>query len=489
MGLTKFVLKRPVATIMALLCLLVFGISSIFGATLEQMPDTDQPMLIIVASYSGAGPEDIDELLTQPIEDQVGTIEGVKSMSSTSSEGRAMIMLEYDYGTDMDDAYNDLSQSMDALSRQLPDDAETSIMEMNNNAGSTMMLSIANAKQADLYDYVDQTVVPLLEQISSVAEVEAMGGSSQYYKIELQSDEMAQYQITMSDVASAMGSANLSYPSGDAVSGNLELSVSTSLEHDTIEALMEVPITTAGGQIVYLEDIAKVYEAEENRGGISRYNGQDTISVSITKQQSSSAMEVSSQVQEVIESLQADDENLEIMIVRDSADSITSSLKDVAVTLVLAVLISMAIIFVFFGDYKASLIVGSSIPISILMSLILLTGAGYSLNIITMSGLVLGVGMMVDNSIVVLESCFRAIEQESDKGLLGYARAALSGTNIVVQSIIGSTVTTCVVFIPPGVSPGHVRTDVRFHGLCDRVLHVFFPAVRGDGGATHLHGL
>ncbi|MCD7906785.1 MAG: efflux RND transporter permease subunit [Clostridium sp.] len=448
MGLTKFVLKRPVATIMALLCLLVFGISSIFGATLEQMPDTDQPMLIIVASYSGAGPEDIDELLTQPIEDQVGTIEGVKSMSSTSSEGRAMIMLEYDYGTDMDDAYNDLSQSMDALSRQLPDDAETSIMEMNNNAGSTMMLSIANAKQADLYDYVDQTVVPLLEQISSVAEVEAMGGSSQYYKIELQSDEMAQYQITMSDVASAMGSANLSYPSGDAVSGNLELSVSTSLEHDTIEALMEVPITTAGGQIVYLEDIAKVYEAEENRGGISRYNGQDTISVSITKQQSSSAMEVSSEVQEVIESLQADDENLEIMIVQDSADSITSSLKDVAVTLVLAVLISMAIIFVFFGDYKASLIVGSSIPISILMSLILLTGAGYSLNIITMSGLVLGVGMMVDNSIVVLESCFRAIEQESDKGLLGYARAALSGTNIVVQSIIGSTVTTSVVFIP-----------------------------------------
>ena len=173
---------------MALLCLLVFGISSVFNATMEQMPDTDQPMLIIMASYSGAGPEDIDELVTQPIEDQVGTIEGVKSMSSTSSENRAMIMLEYDYGTDMDDAYNDLSQSLDALSRQLPDDAETSVMEMNNNAGTTMMLSISNPSQEDLYDYVDQTVVPLLEQISSVAEVEAMGGKSEYYKIELQSD-------------------------------------------------------------------------------------------------------------------------------------------------------------------------------------------------------------------------------------------------------------------------------------------------------------
>ena len=217
--------------------------------------------------------------MTQPIEDQVGTIEGVKSMSSTSSENRAMIMLEYDYGTDMDDAYNDLSQSLDALSRQLPDDAETSVMEMNNNAGTTMMLSISNPSQEDLYDYVDQTVVPLLEQISSVAEVEAMGGKSEYYKIELQSDEMAQYQVTMSDVSTAMSTANLSYPSGDAVSGKLELSVSTSLEHETIEALKEVPITTSSGKIVYLEDIARVYEAEESRGGISRYNGQDTISI------------------------------------------------------------------------------------------------------------------------------------------------------------------------------------------------------------------
>ena len=448
MGLTRFVLKRPVATVMALLCLLVFGISSVFNATLEQMPDTDQPMLIIIASYSGAGPEDIDELVTQPIEDQVGTIEGVKSMSSTSSENRAMIMLEYDYGTDMDDAYNDLSQSLDALSRQLPDDAETSVMEMNNNAGTTMMLSISNPSQEDLYDYVDQTVVPLLEQISSVAEVEAMGGKSEYYKIELQSDEMAQYQVTMSDVSTAMSTANLSYPSGDAVSGKLELSVSTSLEHETIEALKEVPITTSSGKIVYLEDIARVYEAEESRGGISRYNGEDTISISITKQQSSTAMDLSKQVQKIIKSLQNDDDDLTITVARDEADSIQDSLKDVAETMVMAVVISMIIIFLFFGDFKASLIVGSSIPTSILMSLIVMTRAGFTLNIITMSGLVLGVGMMVDNSIVVLESCFRAMDKQQDKGALGYAKAALEGTNIVVASIFGSTVTTCVVFIP-----------------------------------------
>lgn len=448
MGITKFVLKRPVTTVMALLCLLVFGISSVFSATLEQMPDTDQPMLIVSASYSGAGPEDICELVTEPIEDAVSTLEGIKSMSSSSSENRAMIMLEYDYGTDMDEAYDELKKKLDNLSRQLPDDAETSVMEMNNNSSTTMMLSISHKTETELYDYVDQTVVPEFEKIASIAEVDAMGGSSEYVKIELQSEKMAQYKVTMNQAASAISTSNLSYPSGSTISGNLELSVTTSLENETVDDLKNVPITTSSGKIIYLEDIAKIYYAEEERGGISRYNGQETISISIRKQQSSTAMEVSSAVQSAIKSLEAADEDLSIRIVNDTADSILSSLKDVAETMVLAVIISMVIIFIFFGDYKASLIVGSSIPTSILLSLILMTSMGFSLNVITMSALVLGVGMMVDNSIVVLESCFRATQASEDKGMLGYAKCALEGTGIVIQSIIGSTITTCVVFIP-----------------------------------------
>ena len=149
MGITKFVLKRPVATVMALLCLLVFGISSVFSATLERMPETDQPMLIIMAPYSGAGPEDVCELVTEPIEDEVSTLEGVKSMSSSSSEGRAMVMLEYDYGTDMDEAYENLKKKMDSLERKLPDDVETSVMEMNNNSSATMIPHRGSRQRAE----------------------------------------------------------------------------------------------------------------------------------------------------------------------------------------------------------------------------------------------------------------------------------------------------------------------------------------------------
>ena len=447
MGVTRFVLKRPVTVLMALLCLIVFGISSVFNATLEQMPDMDQPMMIIMANYSGASPEDMDELVTQLIEDQVSTLEGVKSMSSTTSEGRSMIMLEYDYDTDMDEAYSDLTKSLNSI-RDLPDDVEPTVMEMNNNAQASMMLTIANPSQENLYDYVDQKIVPELEKLSTMAEVSTMGGSSEYIKIELMSDMMDQYNVSISDIKSAMSAANLSYPSGSAESGNLDLSVSTLTQHDTLDELLEMPITVSGNKIIYLEDIAVVSYAEEQKGGVSRYNGEETISISLTKQQSSTAMDLSKQVQKIIKSLQNDDDDLTITVARDEADSIQDSLKDVAETMVMAVVISMIIIFLFFGDFKASLIVGSSIPTSILMSLIVMTRAGFTLNIITMSGLVLGVGMMVDNSIVVLESCFRAMDKQQDKGALGYAKAALEGTNIVVASIFGSTVTTCVVFIP-----------------------------------------
>ena len=448
MGITKYVLKHPVTAVMALLCLLVFGISSVFNATLEQMPDMETPMMIIMANYSGAGPEDICELVTEPIEDAVGTLEGVKSITSSSSDGSARVMLEYDYGTDMDDAYDDLKKKLDNLERSLPDDVTPSVMEMNMNSGTSMMLSIGHKTEENLYDYVDQKIVPELERISSVTNVETMGGSSKYVKIELQSEKMAQYNLTMSQVASAISDANLASPSGEAVAGNLELSVTTSLETEKVEELQDIPIATPTGEIISLSDVADIYEAEEERGGISRYNGQETISISIQKQQDSTDMEVSSAVKTAIKSLEADDSDLEITVARDTSDTILESLMDVAETMVLAVVISMVIIFLFFGDYKASLIVGSSIPTSILLALIAMTSAGFSLNVITMSALVLGVGMMVDNSIVVLESCFRAMDDQEDKGIVGYFTAALHGTGIVVNSIIGSTVTTCVVFIP-----------------------------------------
>lgn len=486
MGFTRLVLKRPVTVLMALLCLLVFGISSVFNADLEQMPDTDQPMMIIMANYSGAGPEDMDELVTKVIEDKVSTMEGVKSISSTTSDGRSRVMLEFDYDTDMDDAYNDLRKSLDSL-RGLPDDVEPTIMQMNSNARAGLMMSVSHPEKENLYDYVDQNIIPELEKLSSVAQVDSMGGSSEYIRVELQADRMEQYQVTMSDIVSAMNAADLSYPSGDAVAGNQELSVTTMAESDNLDDLLRVPVTTKQGKLIYLKDIAEVYYAEEQQGGVSRYNGEETLSISITKQQSSTAMELSEDVKEVIEALKADDDKLDIRIVRDEADSIISSLKDVTFTMILAVVISMAIIFIFFGDYKASLIVGSSIPTSILLSLILMTRAGFTLNVITMSGLVLGVGMMVDNSIVVLESCFRAMNDQEDRGGAGLCESGAvrhEYCSAVYHRIYDYDV--CRIY-SAGILKRYDRSDVWFHGIHDRILHERIAFVSDVGGAAGLH--
>ncbi|MCC2163900.1 efflux RND transporter permease subunit [Brotaphodocola catenula] len=449
MGITKFVLKRPVTAILAILCLIVFGYQSITGMDLELSPDMDMSMMIVVTQYSGASPEDVSELITKPIEDSVSTLSGLKSITSNSSEGSSMIMLEYDYGTDMDEAYDDLKKKVDMVAnRDLPSDVDTpTIMEMNSNSGSDIMMVIENTKKDNLYDYVNDDIVPEFEKLSNAADVSLMGGSSEYIKIELIEEKMKQYGVTMSSISQDIANANVSSPAGTIDVGSQELSLTTKMKYDTEELLGEIPLSTSGKNIVTLQDVANIYTTSDAGDSIARYNGNDTISIAITKQQSSTAMALSSQVKSTIESLQRQDSDLKITIVNDSADSIRESLLSVAETLVMAIVISMIIIWLFFGDLKASLIVGSSIPVSVLSSLIVMGRMGMTLNIVTLSALTLGVGMMVDNSIVVLESCFR-VSAKREGGLVEYMKDALEGTNIVGASVAASTATTCVVFIP-----------------------------------------
>ncbi len=454
MGITKLVLKRPVTTVLAVLCLIVFGYQSITGAKLELSPDMDMSMMIVYTSYSGASPEDINDLITKPIEDSVNTLSGLDSVSSTSSEGSSMIMLSYDYGTDMDEAYDDLKKKVDQIEQDLPDDATTPvIIEMNSNSGSDMTLVIDNPSKESLYNYVNNDIVPEFEKIANVAEVSISGGSEEYVRVELNEEKMNQYGVTMSSISSDIKAASLAYPAGTALVGSQELSVSTRMKYDELEVLQDIPLTTSDNDVVYLIDVASIYKTTEDNASIARYNGSNTISIEITKQQSATAMELSEEVQNVIASLQRTDSDLSITIIDDSSDSIKSSLMSVVETLLMAIGISMIILFLFFGDIKASLIVGSSIPVSILAALILMNLMDLSLNVITLCALTLGVGMMVDNSIVVLESCFR-VTSGRPSGFVEYMKDAIEGTGLVYQSIIGGTVTTCVVFLPLAVLTG-----------------------------------
>ena len=452
MGLTKTVLKRPVTTVLVVLCLIVFGLQSVLGAKLELMPTMDMPMLIISTIYPGASPEDVNDLVTTEIEDTVGSLSGIKNIQSTSMENASIVVVQYEYGKDMDDAYNDLRKKMDSVESKLPDDCQSpNVVELNMDDMATVYLSLNHKTEPNLYNYVNNTVVPEFEKISTVTDVSVGGGQEEYIQVELIPEKLNQYHLKMDSVASAIGSANFTFPAGDTIVGGQKLSVSAGTEYDTLDLLKKIPISLGNGNVIYLEDVSNVNTALEDVSGIARYNGMDTISIGIKKQQSATAVEVSDAVKKTIARLVAADPDLEITVVSDTSDSIKDSLKSVMQTMVMAVIISMVIIYLFFGEIKASLIVGTSIPLSILAALILMQGMGFTLNVITLSSLVLGVGMMVDNSIVVLESCFRSTK---GKGIVGYREAALEGSRIVIQSIIGSTLTTCVVFLPLALLTG-----------------------------------
>ena len=451
MGLTKAVLKRPVTAVLVVLCLIVFGISSLTSSKLELTPEMEMPMMVISAVYPGASPDDVNELVTQPIEDAIGTLSGIKSVTSSSSENMSIVLLEYEYGTDMDKAYSDLKKKTDNITN-LPDDVDTPvIMEFNINEQATMTLAINAKTKENLYNYVDEFVTPEFEKIPSVASVDVSGGRQEYIKVELIPEKLSQYHLTMDSISNAIKAANFTYPAGSATMGSQDLAVSTAVEYDTLEALKQIPISAGNGNTIYLEDVANVYSNLEKASSIGRYNGQDTMYMGLKKQQKSSAGEVSKAAHATMDRLMQSNPNLEIIVVDDNSDMINSSLESVFQTMIMAVIISMVIIFLFFGDLKASLIVGTSIPLSILTALIMMQLMGFSLNVITLSSLVLGVGMMVDNSIVVLESCFRSTR---GKGFDQFHKAALDGSATVLQSIIGSTATTCVVFLPLALLQG-----------------------------------
>ena len=466
MGLTKLVLKRPVSTVLAILCLIVFGLSSVMKSPLELMPDMNMSMMIVMTVYPGASPDDVNELVTKPIEDRASTLSGLDTISSQSKENMSIVMLKYDYGTDMNDAYDDLKKQMDLAKTELPDDAEDPIMlELNTSLKPNVIMAVSHGEDDDLYNYVNNNIVPEFEKLSSVAEVSLAGGVQKYIKVELLPEKLKQYGVTMNSIAGDITGADLTYPAGNTEVGDQKLAVSTEQPFETMESLNDIPLTVNGSQTVYLSDVANIYMGADDIESIARYkaeNGvpEDIVALTVSKQQDAATLTVSKDVSKVVDQLTKLDPTLQITVVNDDKDSIMSSLSSVIETMIMAVIISMVIIWLFFGDLKASLIVGSSIPVSILASLILMQLMGFSLNVITLSALVLGVGMMVDNSTVVLESCFRATD---DTGFREFSKAALNGTGVVYQSVIGSTLTTCVVFLPLAMLGG--MTGMMFRPL------------------------
>ena len=450
MSLTKFSLKRPVTTLLVVLALAVFGISSLLGLRLELMPDMDMPVMMVMTIYPGADPESVEELVSSEIEGKVGALSGVDSVTTYSQENSSMVLLQYDYSVDTNDAYLDLRAALDSVERSLPDDCQSPIvMKMDINSMPSMMYSLSTTDGSDVLSLANDEIVPELKAVSSVASVEVSGGRENYIQVKLDEEAMNQYGLTMSSIAQFIATTDFTVPIGSLEQGTQSISAISTADVTTVEDLRQIPLFTATGSLIHLSDVADVEWSQKEPDSFSRYNGEETLTVSVTKNQSASTLGVVRDVRKTMERLQKEHPGLVATASYDASDMILLAVKSVGSTLLMGVILSMLVLFVFFGDWKASLIVGSAMPISLLVTVIVMAVAGFSLNIITLGALVIAIGMMVDSSSVVLESCFRAKDKKP-----GFREAAEIGTKGVAGSIVASTITTVVVYLPLCIQTG-----------------------------------
>ena len=450
MSLTKFSLKRPVTTLLVVLALAVFGISSLLGLRLELMPDMDMPVMMVMTIYPGADPESVEELVSSEIEGKVGALSGVDSVTTYSQENSSMVLLQYDYSVDTNDAYLDLRAALDSVERSLPDDCQSPIvMKMDINSMPSMMYSLSTTDGSDVLSLANDEIVPELKAVSSVASVEVSGGRENYIQVKLDEEAMNQYGLTMSSIAQYIATTDFTVPIGSLEQGTQSISAISTADINTVEDLRQIPLFTATGSLIHLSDVADVQWSQKEPDSISRYNGEETLTVSVTKNQSASTLGVVRDVRKTMERLQKEHPGLVATASYDASDMILLAVKSVGSTLLMGVILSMLVLFIFFGDGKASLIVGSAMPISLLVTVIVMAVAGFSLNIITLGALVIAIGMMVDSSSVVLESCFRAKDKKP-----GFREAAEIGTRGVAGSIVASTITTVVVYLPLCIQTG-----------------------------------
>ncbi len=448
MNLTRLSLKRPVSTLLVVLALLVFGFSSLMGLRLELMPDMDMPILMVYTIYPGADPESVESLVSSEIEGDVSSLSGVDTVYSYSMENYSMVLLQYDYSVDTNDAYLDLRAALD--SADLPDDAyDPTVIEMDINSMASITYTVNLTDGSDVLAYANDEIVPELESISTVASVDVTGGRENYIRVLLDQEALSQYGLSMSTVASYVAANDFTVPLGSLEQGSQSISAISTADVDTVQALKAIPLYTSSGALIQLSDVAEVSWEEEAADSISRFNGEDTVTVSVTKNQTASTLGMIGDVEDVMDEMMEENENLVVETSYDASELIIQSLSSVASTLVIGIVLSMLILFLFFGDFRASVIVGFSMPISLLVTVIMMAVMGFSLNIMTMGGLVVAIGMMVDNSIVMIESCFRASDRMPD-----LKEAAIQGAKGVTSSIVAGTLTTVVIYIPICIQDG-----------------------------------
>ncbi|RAK04109.1 HAE1 family hydrophobic/amphiphilic exporter-1 [Halanaerobium saccharolyticum] len=444
MKISDISVSRPVTITMIIMAVVLIGGLALTRLPMDLTPEMEVPFLMIRTSYSGATPEEVEESITRPVESTVATIDGLSSLNSNSSEGSSMVFLEFEYGTDLTEAKNDLRDLISQVETGLPDSAdEPRIMNYDPNAQPIMELAVAGGTAVELKNIAEDTIQPRLEQIIGVATAEISGGRSREIRINADQEQLSAYNLTLDQIAEAVRASNQSGGLGTVMVGNEEISVRALGEFENFEDLEEIEITTAAGDKVPLSLLADLEDGFQEVSSISYLNGQESIGISIQKQGDSNTVSVANEVRDTVAELNSELTDTDIQITTNNAQYIEDSISSVLQNFIIGGILAVIILFIFLRNFSSTVVIATAIPISVLATFALMYFANLSLNLITLGGIALGVGMLVDNSIVVLENIYR-------HRALGIGRldAAKDGASEVATAISASTLTTVAVFIP-----------------------------------------
>lgn len=466
MNLTSFCIKRPVTTAMIFSILVLLGFFNGLQMPIDLYPEITSPTVNISTTYSGAGPEEVEQLVTIPIEQAVATVNRATSVTSTSQEGRSRVTVYFDWGINLDESIDEIRANLDRITRRLPDNAGSPTIN-RFDPSSAPIITIGLSGQMDesfLRTIAEDEISAELQKIDGVANVEVRGGRSRRITVGLKRERLAVLGITINQVASAIRSENVTMPAGSLETETSQLLLRTSGKLESVADLKEIVVAYRNNIPLFLRDLGTVEEELVGTETLVRIDQQPGIVLSLQKQSGSNTVAVANKVYTILSSLQNKYPEINPRVLNDTSTFIRESVGGVSNAALWGALLAGLVLLFFLQNWRATLISGVVIPVSILATLVMAYFFKMTLNTISLGGLALGVGMLVDNTVVVIDNIFRKLENPE----LTQSMAALEGTREMQSALLASTLTTVCVFFPVIYLSG--RTGIVFKELAYMVI-------------------
>ena len=464
-------IKHHVMTILLYILVVVFGFYSFQNLPLALMPSMEVPAAVVYATYPGAGPEDIEQQVTKKLEGAVAGLSGLDTLQSTSSENMAMLVIRFTNDTDMDQAMTDLRDKVSQVKSQLPDDAsDPTVMSIDIDSMPVVSVALRGNDLASLQSIAEDEIQPALERLDGVASVDISGGYEQEIAVHTDASRLKGYNLTISSIGQQLGADNIAIPGGDLDNGSQTLAVRTDGEYSSIDDVKNALISLPAGGTVRLSQIADVSMQPKDQDAISKVDGEECIILSVNKQSGSNTAQIAELAKAEFDSLLKSNDSLQWNIVMDQSDYINMTVDNAIQNIWMGVLFAAIVLFLFLRDFGATMAVTIAMPCCILFTFLIMNVLGITLNMMSLGGITLGVGMIVDNSIVVLENIFTYRADGYDR-----LEACTKGTGEVIGAVIASTLTTVAVFLPIALSGG--MAGMMFKEFCITIVALLLSSL------------